>query len=434
MKALKLFSWPRKFFGWAVAATAPTEPEGQEASWWQKYLSGEDAPQNAPMPWAFMTLKTGVPGSGKSLTTVREMQLASEGETPPIVYVHGIPDLALPHLPLPVFNPVVTQKGADGKTREVFARTLEVDWSSVAPGSLVVIDEAQNVFPVRPAASSVPPYVAWLNTHRHRPVLIIMMTQHPRLIDSAVRALIGKHQHYRRVFGMSRHICYEWDACSANLSNFKGATKRVSAFPKKAFSAYKSAEAHTKPSFALPFWLIVPVAALALLIFVFPTAFSTMKRAVTGQGITGPVSASAPALPVPGAEVSLKPGMTAAQAAQIVQVAPRYEVAKIPTTAIQPKSWPDEIAGCFISPDDGCVCYGSERFGRRITDLGNMCVEIAKGTLIPPPSRSIQAAAQADALAKSGQQTPAQPVAAQQPPPPASGVSQEKTATAQVKL
>ena len=278
--------------------------EALRDTWARITRQDHDAPGSAPMPWAFFTLKTGVPGSGKSLTLVDELRQACESENPPTVYVHNIPNLALPHIPLPVFNPVVTQKGDDGKPMQVFSRTLEVDWSAVASGSLVVIDEAQHVFPPRGSAGRVPGYVSFLNTHRHKPVLIVLITQHPKLIDGAVRKLISKHQHYRRLFGGGRHICYEWDSCSENLAGFKEATKRVAAFPKKAFTAYKSAEAHHKPKFRLPLWMVVPLLAVAGLAWFLPDVYriftgehgkQSAERAAAAAGV-----ASAPGAPGPG--------------------------------------------------------------------------------------------------------------------------------------
>lgn len=374
--------------GTLAALAAPVDDE--PSAWWSAWLDAREAPATSPLPWAFFTLKTGVPGSGKSLTLVRELQIACAGENPPLVYMHGIPDLALPYIPLPVYNPLIIVKGDDGKPMQVYSRTLEVAWDQVVSGSLVVIDEAQNVFPVRSSAGRVPGYVAFLNTHRHKPVLIVLITQHPKLVDQAVRKLISKHQHYRRVFGGQRHISYEWDSCSENLAGMKEATKRLSSFPKKAFAAYKSAESHTKPKFSYPPFLIVPVIALAGLVYLAPGAY----RLLTGQKASGQVAAvpapgaSAPVVALSGAPGigSIPVGATGVQiAAQLARGGYPVAVA-VPVSAGPGRSWPSSIAGCWIGPDE-CECITNGDRPRLVRDLGVMCVEIASGVLVVDPLR-----------------------------------------------
>lgn len=357
-------------------------PSSLAELWARVSRADHDAPSSAPMPWAFFTLKTGVPGSGKSLTLVAELQEAFKGENPPTVYVHNIPNLALPHIPLPVFNPVVTAKGDDGKPMQVFSRTLEVDWSAVASGSLVVIDEAQHVFPPRGSAGRVPGYVSFLNTHRHKPVLIVLITQHPKLIDGAVRKLISKHQHYRRVFGGGRHICYEWDACSENLSGFKEATKRVASFPKKAYSAYKSAEAHHKPKFRLPFWFAIPVIAIAGFSYFLPDVYRIFTGEY-GKAAADRAAAAAGVAPAPGRPA--QPGQAGALSAQSPPITAGMFAAPqpMPATYTAAGYWPTEVAGCFISSE--CVCVLQS--GRLARDLGQMCYDIATRRLEVHPAR-----------------------------------------------
>lgn len=376
----------RALLAWLWALFVRTDPPTSLSDLWAALAHAHaDAPGSAPMPWAFFTLKSGVPGSGKSLTLVAELQEACNGENPPTVYVHNIPNLALPHIPLPVFNPVVTVKGDDGKPMQVFSRTLEVDWSSVASGSLVVIDEAQHVFPPRGSAGRVPGYVSFLNTHRHKPVLIVLITQHPKLIDGAVRKLISKHQHYRRVFGGGRHICYEWDSCSENLAGFKEATKRVAAFPKKAYAAYKSAEAHHKPKFRLPFWFAIPLIAIAGFAYFFPDVYriftgqygkAAADRAAAAAGV-----ASSPGAPIPPG----RPGQRAAPGdSRRFDSPPPVPALPMPATYRPAEFWPVDVAGCFITSTE-CVC--ALQSGRLARDMGQMCYDIATRQLDVHPTR-----------------------------------------------
>lgn len=351
-----------------------------------------------------LTLKTGVPGSGKTLTLVDELRKACQAEAPRATYVHGIPDLALPVLPLPVYAPVQQTKQGQAQVRN----TLEVEWSVVPDGALVVIDEAQHLFPVRGAGSAVPGYVSWLNTHRHRGIDIVLITQHPRLIDSAVRKLVGKHQHYRRLWGGQRHVCYEWDHCSEALTSMETAQKSVHEFPKRAFSAYKSAEVHTKQKFSKPLWLLVPVLALVGAVFVGPKAFEVLSGSMSGKGIgAGQAEAPASAPGAPGAPI--KPGMTPAQALAAGVTSALPSAAPDPRVKVA-ATFPAALGGCWITPG-ACQCVTNETPPRILRDLGELCADVANGRLAPDPSRPKPARAE---------EAPPVVVAAALPPPPPS--------------
>jgi len=239
-----------------------------------------------------ITLKTGVPGASKTLTAVHELALLlrtflkKEGDFRP-VYVHGIKDLSLPHFQL------------EDPTK----------WDQVPDGSLVIIDECQSAFPPRSPSQKVPDHVAALNTHRHRGIDLVLITQHPKLIDQGVRRLVGKHQHYRRVFGGSRSLCYEWDHCEDSLSSLKTATKSFFTFPKDAFKYYNSAEVHTKQSFKFPVWLwLFPLAAVPLIGFGAHRVYQSINGQSTAFQASPLVSASSPSfspsIPVPYAAAS----------------------------------------------------------------------------------------------------------------------------------
>lgn len=202
-----------------------------------------------------ITLKTGVPGASKTLSAVHELaltlgrQMKGKEETRPI-YVHGVKDLTLPHFEL-----------EDGK-----------EWMNCPEGAIVIIDEAQGTFPPRSSTSKAPPHVEALNTHRHRGIDLVVITQHPKLIDQAVRRLVGKHQHYRRLYGGKTSICYEWDHCEDSLLGIKTATKSMFRQPRDAYRYYKSAEIHTKQKHKVPTWLVAfPVAVVALAFYGGPT-------------------------------------------------------------------------------------------------------------------------------------------------------------------
>lgn len=253
-------------------------------------------------------LRTGLPGSGKSLSMVERLsKVVSRFESHPIesrpIFVHGITDLDLPHSPMPLRKYQANRAGD----------TINVpDWDAMPDGSLVLIDEAQSCFPPRSSASSPPDYVSWLNTHRHKGFDIWLTTQHPKLIDFSVRALIGKHVHFRRLFGGKRAITYEWDSCCDSLNSMTTAVKSYYSYPKKAFQWYKSAEIHTKQSFKLPAFIIVPIIAIAMSFYTIPRAYWLYKNGIHGHHESKPVSSSpVSSVSVPSSSISSQPSSSA---------------------------------------------------------------------------------------------------------------------------
>ncbi len=208
-----------------------------------------------------LTLITGEPGAGKTALTV-SMLMEEVGERP--LFVMGIPDLQIPHEPTPPvaeWTEHVPLPEDPTLTRPVFR---------FPPNSIVVIDEAQNVYRPRASTSRVPDYVAAIETHRHTGIDIWIITQGPWLVDSNLKSLVGRHVHIRAMpFG--RRL-YEWGECGdpkSKASRDTAAQKRFK-LPKKAFDKYKSASLHIKTSKKLPMPVIVlGVAALLLPVLVW---------------------------------------------------------------------------------------------------------------------------------------------------------------------
>ena len=176
-----------------------------------------------------ITLITGVPGSGKTLYCVDEI-LTPAAESGRVVYVDGIPDLLLDHQVSP--DPL--------------------QWPDWAPeGALIVIDECQRIWRPESAGRSPHKSIAELETHRHRGLDFVILTQHPNLIHSNVRRLVGRHIHLRRT-SLGVYL-YEWSECVTPDSSWKNALVKTKwSHPKRSFGKYKSAEIHNKVKFRLP--------------------------------------------------------------------------------------------------------------------------------------------------------------------------------------
>ncbi len=199
-----------------------------------------------------ITLITGVPGSGKTLSVVSDLAKKVKKEwAGRKIFTHGIPDLVIP-----------TEKIPEGHTINDMNVWLQYPENN---GSVVIIDEAQNIFPPRSSGSKTPELVEWLHVHRHSGVDIILITQMPGRIDKQVRDLVGAHYHIHKT-PLGVRMRYFWDYCeNSPKSGMKNARPEVYKFDKKAFGLYKSAEIHTKVK--TPKSRVIWVIPVALIVF-----------------------------------------------------------------------------------------------------------------------------------------------------------------------
>lgn len=219
-----------------------------------------------------ITLFTGSPGAGKTASLV-DFLSKLPGDRP--IFSDGLEGLTLPH----------TVVNAN-------------DWHTELPdGAILVIDEVQRVWRPRAAGSKVPESVAQLETHRHRGIDIFVTTQSPKLMDSNVRALVGRHVHIRDT-GILGRWWYEWPETSDAMNWKTCVNKKRIKLSKKAFSLYKSASIHTVPVRGIPRALYLGI--LALIGFAILAIMG--YRAI--QAKVNPVPVKPPALqsvPLPGA-------------------------------------------------------------------------------------------------------------------------------------
>lgn len=205
-----------------------------------------------------ITIITGAPGTGKSAALV---SLLSELAKTRTVYVSGIPDLQIPHENLD--DPAL--------------------WPDVVPdGSIVVIDEVQRVWRPRGPGSKVPRGISDLETHRHRGLDFYVVTQSPRLIDSNVRGLCGRHIHLRDL-GILGRFWYEWPECADQCATtWKNAPlKKRYRLPKAVFDQYKSASVHIKPIRSFPTMLLVMLLALIVVAFMSWKAYTMISSKIS---------------------------------------------------------------------------------------------------------------------------------------------------------
>ena len=175
-----------------------------------------------------ITLGTGLPGNGKTLYMLWYIKQKAEKEKREVFY-HNVKDL----------NADVLGGWQSFEPEK---------WMDLPHGSIIFIDECQEVFPRKPNGAQLPTHYEELAKHRHKGFDIYLVTQHPTLIDNFVRRLVGQHFHSVRKFGLQRATIYEWANCNPapeTPSSQKSAIPLKWAYPKEVFGWYKSAEVHT---------------------------------------------------------------------------------------------------------------------------------------------------------------------------------------------
>jgi zona occludens toxin len=175
-------------------------------------------------------LVTGLPGNCKTLFTIKNVRDWSTRENRQVFYF-GIP---------------LTDEGKDA------LQWIELEdatkWMECPPNSIVIIDECQRIFRNRSLGSIPGRHVTDLETHRHLGIDLVFITQHPGLIDPAIRKLTQKHRHMVRIWGMEASTVHTWDSVKENCDKPAGRTdseKMKWKFDKKLYPLYKSAQVHT---------------------------------------------------------------------------------------------------------------------------------------------------------------------------------------------
>lgn len=246
-----------------------------------------------------ITLITGVPGTGKTVYAMSMIvQLVKTGRP---LYVHGIPNLTIPHTPV-ICNsltcdtcpppPLLPQKpetiGLDARSDQkqqynidlenyeiklkqyqseldIYKKQLQGDqWQDWAPdGALILFDEVQHIHRPRSSTSKVPISISAYETHRHKGLDFIILSQSPLLFDSNLQRLVGRHIHLRSTW-LTRYQ-YEFPECKTSLGTLSGAVKSKYKLDKRVYPLFKSASLHTKQEKKVP----VAVYLLIVLFFVF---------------------------------------------------------------------------------------------------------------------------------------------------------------------
>lgn len=301
-----------------------------------------------------VTFVTGLPGNGKTLYTLCMVKEWAEKENRQ-VYYYGIEILdkqALPWVEL----------------------TDPKKWHECPAGAIIVVDEAHKLFPNRPTGSQVPAHVEPIAELRHQGHNLVLITQHPMEIDSAVRRRCGRHLHAVRRFGMQGCTLFEWPKVRENCDkSIKDAIRHEWKYRQEAYAWYKSAEVHTiKRKIPAKVWflLVVPV-VLAAAVWMVVSIFLNQRTGQTvASAVPGVVSVGSGAQ---GSAAQARPDWWQDQQPRVIglpHTAPAYDGVTKPVRAPYP-------AACVYSSRKGCRCYSQQ--ATRMDVPEKLCRDIADG-------------------------------------------------------
>lgn len=314
-------------------------------------------------------LITGLPGNCKTLYTISWVRDWAKKDSRAVFY-SGIP---------------LTPEGE----AELGWQKIEPEkWMEAPPNSIVIIDECQKVFRNRSLGAVPPKHVTDLETHRHLGIDLVFITQHPSLIDPAIRRLTQRHRHMVRIWGMEASTVHEWNAVRDNCDKpvaRKDSEKAKWKFDKSIYRLYKSAEVHTgKRNIPMRLKLLALVPVLLGLAGWYVYTF--MDKKIHPEKYKEGVSVSAPAgAPGQGASGSASQGQPGVRFDPVADLK-QYVFANTPRVEGLPHTAPkyDEVTKADTAPvpvacvasNSKCLCYTQQ--GTRMNVRDQQCRDIAE--------------------------------------------------------
>lgn len=315
-------------------------------------------------------LITGLPGNGKTLYTLSTIKERAERENRAVFY-HGIPELTLNW-----------ERLDDPK-----------QWAKCPPGSIIVLDEAQQTFRNRSMGATPPEFVQQLETHRHLGIDLVLITQHPSLIDPAVRRLAGAHRHMVRIWGMEASTVHQWSSVKDNCDKSRADSEKTKwAFDKKAYRFYKSSEQHTMKRSIPGRVKLLGLLLLVLIAVVWYVVSFVGKKAGGGQGQqplpgtlapgmqyvgnNGAVPAGGQARPIdPVQDIKDYAWRENPRVTGLPQTAPKYDGLTVPVRVPVPAAC-IQVGSLQSQQGLRCKCYSQQ--GTPMHVEMSMCLEFAR--------------------------------------------------------
>lgn len=313
-------------------------------------------------------LITGTPGMGKTSFLAKSILENREGL---FKFDDG--------MPRPIFtcNIPWTDKGrrllgvSEVTKEEVQAASIHDNFPE---GSVLIVDEASEVYPSRAMSSKLPKHVEGLNTLRHKGYTLILITQMPHMIDSFVQKLVFKHWHlHPNQLGQK---LYEFLGCQTSFGR-SVLQMGVGQFYKpdpQVFDLYQSSTKHIKTKRKLGWrWYLLPTMPLLIgvALWLASDKMDAMSSGVKPDSSGHVIQAAAPATASPASSVEPPAEVVegGAEFDYVPLVEGRPETALIYDGIRKVQQFP--VVSACVSSAKGCNCYTQQ--GTKVAMTVKMC-------------------------------------------------------------
>lgn len=269
-------------------------------------------------------LHTGAPGAGKTLSAVEMIETVLQENPSRVIYsnINGIN------------YPGVISVDFDWMAEW---------WDRATPGSLIVIDEAQQIWRSTRGGGDPGRAITDLETHRHDGIDIVMITQHPTLIHANIRKLVTRHVHLVE-YTKTTALRWDWRECHDDVQEKElratGDFKEWK-YPARLYAYYVSATAHTKrtrtPRSKIKGRIWGAISILCMLVMIGTVAYYAPKLWRKAHGVVDSASTSTDGKPK--ADAPAAPG--GGEGRKVVHLStPEYVAQQVPRVVSQPWSAP----------------------------------------------------------------------------------------------
>lgn len=318
---------------------------------------------------------TGTPGQGKTLNTIKFVAEEERFKDRP-VYYFGIKDL----------------DESFGWTELTEEEAFK--WHDLPSGSVIIFDEAYNVFPVRHASKQPPKHVKELAVHRHKGMDILLINQKVSgQVDPFIKGLINEHHHYDRIFGSSAVNRFMWPRCCDNVNSpteRKNANVVICKLDKKYFGKYHSADQHTHklqlPKGRIAMFFGALALCLGMVYYAYvqisPAPPTEPNQEQFNKGLADPANAPLNSVKDP-TEMTYIQAYTP-EVEGMPWTAPVYREVMQPVTYPRPNcvNWSDHDRPESTSKMKGCHCFSQQ--GTRMNVSAAICKAVVKGGFFDP--------------------------------------------------
>lgn len=228
----------------------------------------------------------GTPGSGKTYEAV--MTILENLKKGRVIYTN-VEGLEMPICREMIKNVCdLSDLAIERQLKILEPHQLEDFWNHIEPKCMVVIDEVQKVFSSRDWQSEKNRHFGfWASTHRHHGFDVILITQNPERVDSAVRGLFEWTYLFRKVnfFGgavQKKYICYSY---AGDDTHGQPLVKKIKNYHPLIFKCYKSYVADDVKEVSIrnhvnvlkhPIFFIIPIVfGITLYLFFGKSSFAT---------------------------------------------------------------------------------------------------------------------------------------------------------------